>query len=151
IGYRSPTASRADLNRAFAKLRAAARPVREVEPNLFVMNPLAIPVYDRPMLRSLNCTWLRHQVRAVLRRLGFRDVLNWTFNPAAAIVAGEVLDQTLIYHCVDDYAAFSGVRPEAIDEFERRLVARADLVIVSAERLLQARGLASDRTVLVRH
>src|SRR5262249_7041581 len=45
IGYRAPTASRADLGRAFRKLLAAARPMRQVEPNLFVLSPLAVPAY----------------------------------------------------------------------------------------------------------
>src|SRR5712671_1323277 len=40
IGYRAPTASRSDFRRALRKLAAAAGPVREVEPNLFVLNPL---------------------------------------------------------------------------------------------------------------
>src|SRR2546429_5696497 len=45
IGYRAPTLSRTDLSRAFKKLSAAAQPVREVEPNLFVLNPLPVPAY----------------------------------------------------------------------------------------------------------
>src|SRR2546421_9547693 len=48
IGYRAPTASRADVGRAFRKLAAAARPLREVEPNLFVLSPLAVPAYGVP-------------------------------------------------------------------------------------------------------
>src|ERR671925_489933 len=43
IGYRTPTASKADFSRAFWKLAAAASPLREVEPNIFTLNPLAIP------------------------------------------------------------------------------------------------------------
>ena len=30
---------------------AAAGPLREVEPNIFVFNPLAIPAYGRPLIR----------------------------------------------------------------------------------------------------
>src|SRR5690242_2448946 len=48
IGYRTPSASRADLGRAFRKLAAATQPIREVEPNIFVVNPLAIPAYGSP-------------------------------------------------------------------------------------------------------
>src|SRR5689334_13808561 len=62
IGYRAPTASRADIGRAWKKLWAAATPIREVEPNLFVLNPLAIPAYSSPTVRALNRLWLRGQV-----------------------------------------------------------------------------------------
>ena len=45
IGYRAPTASRADLSRAFRKLAAAFESIKEVERNIFALNPLAIPAY----------------------------------------------------------------------------------------------------------
>src|SRR3954447_12110746 len=61
IGYRTPTASRADLSRAFRKLTAALAPLREVEPNIFVLNPLAVPAYGRPWVRALNRRLLRFQ------------------------------------------------------------------------------------------
>src|SRR5262245_25937590 len=43
IGYRTPTASKADITRAFKKLAAATNPLKEVEPNIFVLNPIAVP------------------------------------------------------------------------------------------------------------
>src|SRR5579871_5209190 len=45
IGYRTPRASARDLRRAVEKLKAAAQPVSEVEKNIFVLNPLAVPAY----------------------------------------------------------------------------------------------------------
>ena len=45
IGYRRPSASGSDIRRIFKKLSAAAQPIAEVEPNLFVFNPLALPAY----------------------------------------------------------------------------------------------------------
>src|SRR4051794_38760951 len=39
VGYRAPTASKRDVSRAFNKLKLATQPVKEVEPNLFVLNP----------------------------------------------------------------------------------------------------------------
>src|ERR1700719_4611647 len=59
IGYRTPTVSRRDLGRLWRKLLAATRPLREVEPNLFVLNPLAIPAYGQPWIRALNRGLLR--------------------------------------------------------------------------------------------
>src|SRR5207245_7161833 len=76
IGYRAPRASRADVGRAFHKLAAAAQPLLEVEPNLFVLNPLAVPLHTQPWVRTLNRHWLRHQVRRAMRQLGFRRPSN---------------------------------------------------------------------------
>jgi glycosyltransferase involved in cell wall biosynthesis len=151
IGYRTPSASRADVGRALKKLAAAARPIREPEPNIFVLNPLAIPAYGRPSIRSLNRHLLRYQVRRAMRRLGFRKPVNWVFNPAAAVIAGALGEELLIYQCVDEYTAFSGVASSSLAELERQLLRRSDLVIVSAELLLQSKSPHNPRTVLVRH
>src|SRR5690348_3854922 len=45
IANRMPTTSSRDLSRIYKKLRAFVEPVREVEPNIFVLNPLAFPSY----------------------------------------------------------------------------------------------------------
>src|SRR5438552_1659032 len=109
IGYRVPTASKADIGRAFKKLAAALEPIREVEPNIFVLNPLAIPAYGVGPIRAFNRYFLRWQIRRAMRKLRFRRAINWVFNPAAAVVAGALGEDLLLYHCVDEYTAFSGV------------------------------------------
>jgi glycosyltransferase involved in cell wall biosynthesis len=151
IGYRAPTVSRRDIRRAFAKLSAAAAPIREPEPNIFVMNPLAIPAYGNPLIRQINRRFLRMQVRRAMRRLQFRRPINWVFNPAAAVVAGTLGEDRLIYYCVDEYSAFSGVSGGHLAQLEEQLLVRADLVIVSAEPLLQSKKPFNPRTILVRH
>ena len=71
IGYRTPTASKADLSRAFWKLAAAASPLREVEPNIFTLNPLAIPAYGNSSVRAFGRGFLRWQVKRAMRQLRF--------------------------------------------------------------------------------
>lgn len=151
IGYRAPTASKADVSRAFNKLMMAATPVREVEKNIFVLNPLAIPAYTMPRIRDLNRHLLRFQVKRAMHRLGFKRPLNWVFNPAAAVIAGTLGEEKVIYYCVDEYTAFSGVSSRSLAELEEGLLRRADLVIVSADMLYQSKSPFNPRTVIVRH
>jgi glycosyltransferase involved in cell wall biosynthesis len=151
IGYRTPTPSRADVSRAFWNLAAAASPLREVEPNIFALNPLAIPAYGNPGVRAFNRAFLRWQVKRAMRRLRFKQVINWVFNPAASVIAGELGEETVIYYCVDEYTAFTGVDSNALAELERRLMVRSDLVIVSSDRLYQSKAPFNPRTALVRH
>ena len=151
IGYRTPTASKADITRAFKKLAAVATPLREPEPNIFVLNPLAVPAYGNPRVRELNRHLLRFQVRRAMRKLGFRRPLNWVFNPAAAVIAGTLGEEKVIYYCVDEYTAFSGVSSTALAELEQQLLRRADLVIVSADLLYESKSPFNPRTVIVRH
>jgi glycosyltransferase involved in cell wall biosynthesis len=151
IGYRTPTASKADLSRAFWKLAAAANPLREVEPNIFTLNPLAIPAYGNPGVRAFNRGFLRWQVKRAMRRLRFKRAINWVFNPAASVIAGELGEEMVIYYCVDEYTAFTGVDSKALAELERRLMRRSDLVIVSSDELYQSKAPFNPRTALVRH
>jgi glycosyltransferase involved in cell wall biosynthesis len=150
IGYRAPTASRSDLRRAWTKLRASAKPVKEVEPNLFVLNPLAIPAYGVPWVRVVNRQLLRLQVLRAMKRLRFERPINWVFTPTAAVVAGALGEETLVYYCVDEFTAYTHIA-RGLAELEGGLLRRADLVIVSAEKLRKSKSAINPRTVLVRH
>jgi glycosyltransferase involved in cell wall biosynthesis len=151
IGCRAPKASKADIGRAFKKLKAAGTRVREVEPNIFVFNPLAVPVYGRAWAQAFNQRFLAMQVRRAMRRLGMRNVVNWVSNPAAAVIAGHLGEQAIVYHCVDENSAFSGVSATALAELEGKLLSRADLVLVTAERLYESKVTHNPQTFLVRH
>jgi glycosyltransferase involved in cell wall biosynthesis len=151
IGYRAPTATAADLGRAYRKVKAAMGPLTEPLPNLHVLSPLAVPAWGKPAVRAFNRKFLRWQVRRAMRKLRFRRPVNWVFNPAAAVLAGSLGEDRLIYYCVDEYTAFAGVPSESLIELERGLLRKADLVVVSAERLLRSKGPHNPRTVLVRH
>lgn len=151
IGYRAPTASRRDLVRAVKKAAAAIAPLRQPEPNLFVLSPLVVPIHGRPWARAFNRWFLRLQVQSAMRRLGFARPINWVFNPTAAVVAGSLDEDLLIYYCVDEYAAFNGVPSLSLASMERDLLAKADLVIASSERLRRSKSEAHPGTILVRH
>jgi glycosyltransferase involved in cell wall biosynthesis len=151
IGYRAPSASTKDLKRAWNKIAAATKPMKEAIPNLFVLSPLAIPAWGKPWIQTLNRKVLVWQVKQAMRKLRFKDPINWVFNPAASVLAGRLGEAQVIYYCVDEYTAFSGVPSAALIQMEKQLLERADLVIVSAERLLQSKKQYQSKTVLVRH
>jgi glycosyltransferase involved in cell wall biosynthesis len=151
IGNRTPTASKADIGRAFKKLRSFIEPIREPEPNIFVLNPLVVPAYGNPRVRKFNEKFLRGQVRRAMRKLGFKRAINMVFNPAAAIIAGRLGEDKLVYYCVDEYTAFTGVGAASLAKQEEELCRRADLVIVSAEKLFDSKHGFNPNTHLIRH
>jgi glycosyltransferase involved in cell wall biosynthesis len=151
IGYRTPQASARDVRRALNKLKSFTEPVKEVEKNIFVLNPLAIPAYGMPGMRIVNRELLRLQIFRAMRRLGFQRPVNWVFNPTASVVAGSLREDLLVYYCVDEFTAFSDAGTRSMVELEDQLIRKADLVVVSAKRLLDSKGGKNPRTVLVRH
>ena len=150
IANRMPTTSSKDVSRIYKKLRAFAEPVREVEPNIFVLNPLAFPSYGNETILKLNRGFLASQVRKAMANLGFRDTVNMVFNPAAGMIAGRLGETDLIYYCVDEYTAFTGAS-NGLREIENDLFRRADVVIVSAERLFESKKGFNPNTHVIRH
>lgn len=152
IGYRAPSLCRSDFNRVWHKLRdAVGKPLETVERNLHVLSPLTVPIYGSRTLRWFNRIWLRQQILSAIRKLAFRDMISWVFLPSAAIVAGSFQERSIVYHCVDEFSAFQGVSPEAMELLEIELLQRADMVFVSAERLLHSKRAYNSNIQLVRH
>jgi glycosyltransferase involved in cell wall biosynthesis len=149
IANRMPTASSKDLSRIYRKLKSFTEPICEVEPNIFVFNPFAIPAYGSKTIVNLNRRFLVDQVRKAMRTLGFENVVNMVFNPAAGMVAGQLGESELIYYCVDEYTAFTGTA--ALKEIEEDLFRRADLVIVSAGKLYASKKRFNPNTHIIRH
>lgn len=149
IANRMPTTSSKDVSRIFKKLKGFTEPIHEVEPNIFVLNPLAVPAYGSPSIVSLNKHFLIRQVKRAMGKLGFTDVANMVFNPAAGMIAGQLGERELIYYCVDEYTAFTG--SAALKEIEEDLFRRADLVVVSAEKLFESKQRFNPNTHIIRH
>jgi glycosyltransferase involved in cell wall biosynthesis len=151
IGNRAPKANAHDVRRIWNKLTSFTQGLREVEPNLFVLAPLAIPFYGSPLVRSANRELLRQQVLWATRKLGFQDYLSWSFLPASAPVSGTLGEKLVVYHCVDEFSAFADTNGRHIAELEQDLLRKSDLVITSAERLRDNKIKTNPNTQLVRH
>ncbi|HEY3447936.1 MAG TPA: glycosyltransferase [Myxococcales bacterium] len=151
LGNRAPGATAHDARRLLRKAWKALAGVREVEPNLFVLSPLAVPVFGSEAVGAVNRVALGLQVRRAMKGLGFQRPVVWAFLPAAQWVARSLEPDLLVYHCVDEFSAFSDAPGEAIARMEKQLVREADLVIASAQRLYDSKRALNPRTVLVRH
>jgi len=151
LGNRAPKASVHDLRRMAHKAAAALRGMREPEPNLHVLSPLAVPLPGSRAAAAVNRVALRLQVHRAMRALHFSRPIVWTFLPTAEWVATSLDAELLVYHCVDEFSAFSDAASRAIEDAERRLIGAAHLVIVSSARLLERKRALHPRTVLVRH
>ncbi len=150
IANRMPTASTKDVKRIFSKLKRFTEPIKEVEPNIFVLNPLAIPTYGSSLVRGFNQKFLLSQVKKAMRKLGFENPLNMVFNPAAGLLAGKLNESEIIYYCVDDYTEFTGVA-SGLKEIEEELFRKSDMVIVSAEKLFDDKQKYNRNTFIIRH
>jgi glycosyltransferase involved in cell wall biosynthesis len=150
LGNRSPRLTRRDATRVVTKLRAAAAGLRQVAPNLHVLAPLYVPAYGAGAIRATNRFVVRFQVLRAMRRLGMRSPISWSFLPSAAPVVGALGEELVVYHVVDQFAAFTGASAH-VAEMAAELLRRADIVFASSEKLLAEKSRLNPRARLVRH
>jgi glycosyltransferase involved in cell wall biosynthesis len=150
LGHRSPRATRRDALRAVKKIRAAAGGLRCVERGLHVLAPLYVPVFGAAAIRAASAMFVRFQLLRAMSQLGMRRPISWSFLPSAAPVAGTIGEDFVIYHVVDEFAAFSDASAQ-VPAMERELLNKADLVLTSSEKLLASKSQLHPRTRLVRH
>lgn len=151
IGNRRPTATARDAKRMLMKLSGAVQGLRERHPNLWVLTPLAIPFYGSELVRAANGALLKTQIQRAMQQLGFDDVISWSFLPSSAPVSGMLGESLVVYHCVDEFSAFSDAPAREIRELERRLLLKADVVICSSEKLRADKARVNSNAHLVQH
>jgi len=151
IGMRRPAATAKDARRIASKLRGAFRGCKTVEPNLHVASPLTVPFPGHAAIDRLNAGLLTNWLRWLCRRLEMSRPILWTYLPNVERLIGHLGERMVVYHCVDEYAEFSGVDTEAIRRLEASLVRRADVVLTSSEKLRDERLPLNARTHFVQH
>lgn len=151
VGNRKPTASLYDLKRIVKKLKDFSRGSQRINDNIHVFAPLGIPFHASPFARWINRKSLQFGVRRMCRKLGFTNPITWTFDPASADVVGGLGERAILYHCVDEYAEFTGTDKTALMDMERRLIAKSNCVVVSSDRLQASKRAYNANTFLVTH
>jgi glycosyltransferase involved in cell wall biosynthesis len=150
INVRAPRLAKKDFSRAFEKIAAFRQGLKNVEANVWVLAPLYVPFHGNPLARRFNRWFLGWQVRRAARKLGFQQPVTWTYVPTSADIVGTLGERLIVYHCVDEYAAFSDAAAEVLHR-EKDLVEKAHLVIVCSEALLESKKKWNPRTHLVTH
>jgi glycosyltransferase involved in cell wall biosynthesis len=117
-----------------------------VEPNLFVANPLVLPLPGVSIVDRLNAGILTAWLRRLCNRHRLERPILWTFLPHVSRLIGRLGDQMVIYHCVDEYSAFSGVRRKTLVRMEQ-----AHIILTSSEQLCKERRSLNTNTHYVAH
>jgi glycosyltransferase involved in cell wall biosynthesis len=150
LGNRAPRATGRDLRRMTRKLAAAAGGLREVEPGMHVLSPLALPFFGHPWARALNARLLERQVRHAMHRIGMSRPVVVSFLPAAAPVFPRLPAGLRVYYCVDEFSAFEGAGA-SIRALENALVDTSDLVVCTTRELQADKRRRHPNVALVPH
>jgi glycosyltransferase involved in cell wall biosynthesis len=133
VGLRAPTMNGRDLKRIWQRLKRGLRPAKLVEPNVWVMSPLAIPFKQHLLIvRAINQGWLRARIRLFMLGQGFKRPMVWTYHPFMRETIATLPHGKVIYHCVDDLSAVPGIDPDSFNREEQRLLAECAVVFVTS-------------------
>ncbi len=155
IGLRRPRLALSDVRRlaskagALANRRAGAPPTSPTGGPVRILSPLAVPWPGSALAERANRILLGRQVRRAMAAEGITRPILWTSLPSAISVVGVLDERAVVYYCGDDFGALSGVDHAPVLEMERRLAARADLIVVASEAL--AARFAGRKTLLLPH
>jgi len=158
IGLRRPRLNRGDMRRLMEKGRSIARN-RLTQPGpehrapapdkMHILSPLAIPWPGNAAAALFNKKVLSAQILKAMARIKISKPLLWCSLPTAVLACGTLNERSVIYYCGDDFSAWQGVDHAPVMEAEKRLVARADLILVASAHL-EAR-FPSEKTLLIEH
>jgi glycosyltransferase involved in cell wall biosynthesis len=115
-------------------------------------SPAFAPISGRFPLSSLTRTLRRTSLLRALRQLEIQRPIIWLSRPEMADLIGQFHEQLVIYHVVDEYAAYRGVTQEQGEQLrlqEKKLMGQADLVVVVSPALLEAKQPYNPHTYLV--
>ncbi len=135
LGLRRPTLGPRDLRRMAGRIRRGLAAPREVEKNLWIASPLAIPWHSSSAARWLNDRWLAAWLRRQCGVLGFARPIVWTYNPLVLRLAQDLAASLLVYHAVDDLSAAPHVASAAILPAEEQLVRAAEVTFTTSPAL----------------
>ena len=121
--------------------------------NLYVYQlPLWTPRADRFPLNVATRRICIGLLRRVVRQLRFQTPILWLFLPDMEVFIGHFHEKLVIYHIVDEYSGYRGVsdawRP-VLQQMERQLARRADLLFVTSPTLLERKRSLNRRIYLV--
>lgn len=137
LGLRAPGLGRADLSRMAGRLRAWRPQAISVADGLYRDSPLVIPLHRFAPVRAVNRRLLAARFKRNERRLGFRTATVWAYAPPAVDAFRPGRHRGLVYHCVDDVAAFPGIDEASFRDGERRLARAADVCLASSRPLVR--------------
>ncbi|MHB1627575.1 MAG: glycosyltransferase family protein [Bacilli bacterium] len=142
VTWLSPIKNRSLLRKWDTQWRSA-----EAEPGVRVLNPPVVAPFGSmwPASNIWNQNRLARAINAELEREGAASYVLYTLLPSAVdllpLLSG---DCRVLYDCVDDHAAFTGlISKDYVTDLERRITKESDIVFATSEKLAERlRGFA---------
>ena len=118
IGFWNSRLTSRDTKRALGKLTKSFSGLRNVEKNIYVWSPFAIPYYGVSMVNRFNSYSVATMVKRFMARIGMSNPIIWTYLPNAVDIIDNLPSSKLSTTRIDDYAQFTDVPRGALKEWK---------------------------------
>jgi len=127
--------------------------LRQLDERLHLLSPPPGAPFglDLRVCNAVNQRFQTMLVRRAARRLGFVRPILWIDHPLEADQIERHGERLVVYNCMDNYPAFWSSTPRRrrlVEGLERRVIARADIVVASARGLVRRCASARDVRLL---
>lgn len=138
-GARSPRISDIGrIKRRIVNWRKGIHGIRKVEEGLYLYSPLILPFPYLRIARFINKKLMLAVLLRWLKAVGFSEPVLWVFLPTGLSLdlISEIDPKVLIYYCID-YLQASSRAASKIENTEKLLLKKADLVFVTSAELFR--------------
>ncbi|WP_070971420.1 glycosyltransferase family protein [Vibrio sonorensis] len=153
IGLRQPRLCKKDLARVFRKLFGSKGTVKfsddAFSSNIITVNLRTIPAPQSVVVRWFAKTLMVWQLKLLFRHHKISNPILWTSLPTAADLCGSLGERSVVYYCGDDFSSLAGVDHKVVEQHERKLVEKSDVIFAASDKLLQK--FPSHKTYLMPH
>jgi len=134
----SLSALKSDWRKIFRWLKGP----RKTEKNLYIGTlPLLLPFFQMSLtINAVNNFFISCLLKRWTGRLGLRQPILFVYHPCNESLIGRLGEKVAVYECVDELSASKGlVRNETVIALEKRLLKKADIVVVTHRNLLKSK------------
>jgi glycosyltransferase involved in cell wall biosynthesis len=142
IGTRQVKADSLTLRRGFEKLSNWQQGLKQVADSMWVIDLPMLPDMGTPFIRELNRKLVTGRLRRTLARLHFHQPIVVTTLPYMEWFIRDLPRRALVYYCTDDYSHWPSADRVTLQEADRDLSQRADLILAASHALVASHATA---------
>ena len=139
------------VQKIIRKMKSIARFIRKADEGMYVLTPISLPFFDRPIVGAIVTFFLLLQIKLVMALLSFKTPVFYVACPTAWEVVKKLNCHHLVYQRTDIYEEMHGVNKSYIVSLDNILTRKADLVLY-VNTALWKKGMESNtNSILIGH
>ncbi len=157
VGMRLPKFSISDLKKIFLKLKKMLGATNSNHSNVSTLNsilviqPPMLPFVSLPGIKFFNAYSVNRNIKKKMEELKISSPIIITTAPNACDYLDKLIQNRIIYYCVDDFAEWPGLNKELVHRMEEKLISTADVFIATSRKLFEKLTKTGKKVYLLTH